>query len=414
MFRERASLRNVCLCLTILVTSTQGEESALEVEVPYGFVAPVKLKDGRLFSVDRNLHGLFSSDGGQSWDSPNGVLIDGQGKVRHNPARTSALNLCRLVSGAIGLVYRERDSSSSSELHGMRTYQGLFRKSIDEGQTWSAPVRIAPDNTPAFPTFLVQLKSGRLVVPSEYAFKQATDLHTDAHHKMAVCTVFYTDDEGQTWNESADSLFVRQGNGGLIHFVEAPCVAETSDGRLLIFMRTEMQRLAQSYSSDGGVHWSLTELNSLASSRSEALLLRVPSTEDLLCIWNQANADEIRTGFYRSRLTSAISKDSGKSWQHFRTIVMSKGMKAVDRVEPAPVSWLRSSGAVPHTLNLIPREGFRSVRAPRASIIDGQVYFVWNDRLYRRDSESKPGWKNVYYKQMLRIIPLSWFYENGE
>jgi len=36
------------------------------------------------------------------------------------------------------------------------------------------------------------------------------------------------------------------------------------------------------FSDDEGVHWSLTELNSLASSRSEVLLLRLPGTADLL------------------------------------------------------------------------------------------------------------------------------------
>jgi len=294
--------------------------------------------------------------------------------------------------------------------HGMRGYDGFFRKSLDESQTWSQPVPIAPTGTPDFPTFLIQTKSGRLIVPSEYSFKQSTHKWIDAHHKMSVCTVFHSDDEGDTWNESPDSLFVREQDGGFMHFAEAPCVAETADGRLLIFMRTEMQRLAQSYSEDEGVHWSPTQLNSLASSRSEVLLLSIPSTRDLLCIWNQVDAEEIRTGFYRSRFTSAVSKDSGKTWQNFRTLVMSLGLKHRDRIEPSvPPSRLRSGGAVPSP-ELIPAEGFRSVRAPRASIIDGKVYFVFDDRLYGRDPSSGSGWKNIHYKYTLRVIPVEWFY----
>jgi hypothetical protein len=125
----------------------------------------------------------------------------------------------------------------------------------------------------------------QLIVPSEYAFTQASQ---NLRSEMCVCTVFYSDDEGGEWQESADSMFVRSNGGAALHFVECPCVAETADGRLLCFMRTEMQRLAQSYSSDSGVHWGLTELNSLASSRAELMLLRLPGTADLLCIWNQA------------------------------------------------------------------------------------------------------------------------------
>jgi hypothetical protein len=103
----------------------------------------------------------------------------------------------------------------------------------------------------------VQLESGRIVVPSEYAFKQAAQT---GRFEMSVCTVFYSDDEGGAWRESADAMFVREDGGARIHFVETPCVAETADGRMLCFMRTEMQRLAQSYSDDGGIHWGPTEL----------------------------------------------------------------------------------------------------------------------------------------------------------
>ena len=173
---------------------------------------------------------------------------------------------------------------------------------------------------------------------------------------------------------------------------------------------TEMQRLLQSYSDDDGSHWEMPELSSLLSSRSEVMVLRIPSTGDLLCVWNQAAAEEIRSGFYRSRMSSGISKDSGKTWEHFRTLVMSLGMKRRERIEPSePPARLRSGGAVPRP-ELIPEEGFRSVRAPRVSIIDGKVFFVWDDRLYGRDPDSRNGWKNIYYKQKLRVIPLSWFY----
>ena len=61
---------------------------------------------------------------------------------------------------------------------------------------------------------------------------------------------------------------------------------QTTSGRLLMFMRTEMQRIAQSYSIDGGVHWEQGALNELVSSRSEIWLDRMPGSGDLLCVWN--------------------------------------------------------------------------------------------------------------------------------
>ena len=92
---------------------------------------------------------------------------------------------------------------------------------------------------------------------------------------------------------------------------EEPSIAEVSPGNLLLFHRTPVGRLFQSWSSDNGTTWSLPEPTALASSRAPAALMRIPGTDDLLTIWNQASADEIERGLQRHRLTSAISKDGG-------------------------------------------------------------------------------------------------------
>ena len=140
--------------------------------------------------------------------------------------------------------------------------------------------------------------------------------------------------------------------------------------------------------------------------------MQIPTSGDLLCIWNQASEQEIRTGFYRSRLTSAISKNRGGTWEHFRTVVMSDGMKKVDRiVDPNPPGHLRPSGAVPDDVNLIPPEGFRSVRAPRVSIIGKSVYLCFDDRLYGRSPHDDHGWVRIRVGYTLRVIPIPWFYE---
>ena len=349
--------------------------------------------------------------------------MDAQGRQGHDPEGTRPHNLCRLQSGAIGLVYWQRDMSR--EMSGVYNPDGsvadwnqaMFRKSTDEACTFSEPVPIAPAHTPAFPTFLIQLVSGRLLVPSEYAFKQAAQT---GRFEMSLCTAFYSDDEGATWIESADAMFVREDGGATLHFVETPCVAETADGRLLCFMRNEMQRLAQSYSVDGGAHWGVTELNSLASSRSEVMLLRLPSpAADLLCIWNQTSAAEIRSGFYRSRLSSAISTDSGRTWEHHRTLVAAAAIGMVaGRVEPTePPAWLVSSGPVPHDLELIPAEGHSQHRAPRASVVGDTVFVVWWEALYGRKedaAESERGWVRLRARQRLRAVPLAWFYGQDE
>ena len=369
-----------------------------EVGIPPGFVGPIRLKDGRLFGVAADLHALYSTDEGKSWDL-SGSAFDSN---RHAPAdgRIKPMSMVRLASGAIAVNYWQQ----LSEPVGMRECETFFRKTEDEGRTWSDPVRVTWPNTPAFPTYLLQTSNGRLILPNEYSYRQDSRHHR--HNNMKLCTVFYSDDEGDTWAESDDSVFVgEEDRGARASFVEAPCIAEAADGRLLMFMRTEMQRIAQSYSRDGGVHWEQGVFNELVSSRSEIWLDRIPDTADLLCVWNQVDAEETRTGFYRSRLSSAISKDSGASWQHFRTIVQTDGMAPIERILASePPTLVLSSGVSPDH-GPYPPGGHRTIRHPRVQFIDGRVYLRYDDRIY-----DGPG-SRTKYGDTLRVLPISWFYE---
>ncbi|MDP7637649.1 MAG: sialidase family protein, partial [Phycisphaerae bacterium] len=161
----------------------------------------------------------------------------------------------------------------------------------------------------------------------------------------------------------------------------------------------------QSYSSDGGEHWEQGVLNSLVSSQAAVWLTRIPTTGDLLCVWNQSSAEETTTGYYRSRLTSAISTDSGATWQHFRTMASGPGVKEIDRiVDPEPPGFLESSGVLPKLERILP-EGHRTVRHPRVRFIDDMAYLVFDDRWYNQQGKKfKDPWR-------LRAVPISWFYE---
>lgn len=369
-----------------------------EVEIPSGFVGPIRLVDGRLFGLDSKLNHLHSSDDGRSWEQ-SGPMPDPEDVTLAGEV-FQPMSLIRLASGAIAFNYWQRLPDPT----GMRECRTLFRKTPDEGLTWSNPVVVTWPNTPAYPTYMMQTQAGRLVMPNEYAFKQDTRHHI--HNSMKLCTTFYSDDEGDSWAESADCVFVcEQDRGASVSFVEAPCVAETTDGRLLMLMRTEMQRIAQSYSSDGGVHWEQGVFNDLVSSRSEIWLDRMPGTGDLLCVWNQVSTEETLSGFYRSRLSAAISKDCGASWTNFRTIVQTEGMDEVDRIGASePPAFVMSSGVSPAS-GPYPASGHRTVRHPRVRFVDDRAYLRYDDRCYR-----EPQSKASYYGAKLRVLPIAWFY----
>ena len=383
--------------------NTGGEEglsSPTEFQIPFGFVGPLRLKNGGLLAIETGLNGLLSWDEGRSWRNK-GRLIFTNGKDFPDDCR--AWSLIRLASGKIALTYEPIPPTpygGSSEFYGT-----FYCCSEDEGETWSLPIRVSWANTPANPTWLIQLKSGRLMLPNEYSFP--TPAH-EKHSAMNICTAYLSDDEGKNWRESNNYLFLWDHPDGLIGHVEVPCAAEAGDGRLLMFMRTELRRVAQSYSNDGGENWEPVTLNSLVGSNAEIFLASLPETGDLLCAWNQVSAEESRKGCYRARLSSAVSRDAGKNWENFRTISASPGMDEVSRiVDHDPPSFLRRLNAIPREDQMIANE-FWMVRAPRVKFIDGNVYLVYTKRMYRYTDHAMD---RFYDAMHLRILPIEWFYQ---
>ena len=389
------------------------DEIFFEVEVPVDFNGPVELKDGSLFGISRHLIATYSTDGGRTWKD-SGVIVGETGREINGGEGSFTLrpfSLIRLRSGAIALIYLKcikADSDNNPvKFPGPGNPVCYFIKSLDEGKTWSVPVRINQSAMPFWAQWMIQTKTGRLVLEAEYFF------HQPEQRKMAVSTCYYSDDEGSTWNVSTENLYVWENDGALIGMVEEPSIAETNDGRLLMFMRTELGRIAQSYSPDDGTHWQPVTLNELVSSRAELWLAKIPTTGDLLCVWNQATDEEIKTGFYRARLTSAISKDSGETWEHFRTVAASPGMKKITRLaDPDPPRFLRAGGAVPPK-ELVSPEGFWMNRNPRISFVGEKVFMVYEHRVYRYPDGSET-WERVYNKRRLRVFPVEWFYGDDE
>jgi predicted neuraminidase len=121
---------------------------------------------------------------------------------------------------------------------------------------------------------------------------------------------YLSDDDGRTWRESQR---VKPGTGSW----EPACI-ELKDGRVLMLMRTQMGGQFQSHSSDGGATWSEPTLTPLVGTQAPVAITRVPTTGDLLAVWNHnpAAAD----GWRRNPLTAAISRDEGETWGPFRNV----------------------------------------------------------------------------------------------
>ena len=139
---------------------------------------------------------------------------------------------------------------------------------------------------------------------------------------------------------------------------------------------------------------------SLSGSYSPCTIRRIAKTGDLLIVWNQVSGDEMRAGYRRGRLSSAISRDDGKTWEHFRTIdrvVLPPAGRVAPDPEPRMARGLDYVGVLP--------EDFGYVGYPTLEVVDETVFVCWSRSVVR------PREGDVTGKRM-RVLPLSWFYQD--
>jgi hypothetical protein len=370
----------------------------------------VELKDGTLLANN----GRFSQDGGKTWSAPRAL---GNG--------IAGAGIIRLKSGPLALVSQAGYAA------------GKMWLSQDEGKTWAlaGPIKVPGGPVYELGDTLIQLSSGRLLYCWDYNMVgEHSDLSyasgmaygtwkgkryaVEGHGHMPeffASGFSWSDDEGKTWTFGTarkmpnvlmgwfDSKGVPNGLGGISPCGEASIV-ETKDGRVLVFGRSTVGRLVHSYSKDGGERWLALRPTTLASSNSPPRLRRIPKTGDLLCVWNQLSAEEIRRGYRRGRLSAAISKDDGATWANFETIEASEGLDEVAQVNPEP-----------EVLDVRARQQV-------GKLADGYAFFHYanvcfaGDRVYIMYSRGSPSLGNaeqllINQEQVLRIYPLEWFYQ---
>lgn len=235
--------------------------------------------------------GQIGADGG--WRDERVLVENDAGLNVMSPA------LARLGDGALGLLYSFRESTTAASR--------VFRRSEDEGRTWSAPVRL-PQEEPyqtGCHDRLTVLSSGRLIAPLHCTH----DWH--AHHLQV--RVAWSDDHGRSWRLSAPIALPKVADSGESGCIE-PDVAERADGSLLMAIRTAMGTIFRAESHDGGETWHGLRSMEVVAPVAPSLLRRIPGTNDLLLIWNWHYDWSERLGGVRRPLACAISQDGGDSW----------------------------------------------------------------------------------------------------
>ncbi|OIO97132.1 MAG: hypothetical protein AUJ92_04275 [Armatimonadetes bacterium CG2_30_59_28] len=272
----------------------------------------VEMADGSLATVDSQ--GMrISGDDGVTWSEARPVcegLNDGE---------PSSRRLVRTQSDVLSMVYLDFtdykfswDEKAGEPKDDCRMEVWTIR-SVDGGRTWNDRQRLLDGYNANFFGF-IQTSAGRLVVVLEHLVSNPG--------RWVVCS-FVSDDDGQSW---VRSNLIDLGGHGHHDGATEPTVAELSDGRLLMLIRTNLDRFWQAFSDDGGRYWRVIQPSSIDASSAPGHLVRLRSGR-LALVWNRLNpergtrpknapsqASEVPTSWYREELSFALSEDNGVTW----------------------------------------------------------------------------------------------------
>ena len=241
-----------------------------------------------------------SRDGGRTWSAPR-VLQEQTGRTNVMSATLRWLDEPPGDDTPLGMFYLEKNSESDLQV--------LLRMSNDGGRTFGEPIRVTDE--PGYHVLnndrVLRLSTGRLLVPVA-----STPDVRKVNHFISHC--WLSDDGGRTW---------RKGNGSVDlprRGAMEPDVFELRDGRVGMIMRTQAGHIAVATSEDGGDTWGPSSAWSPKSPESPATVRRIPSTGDLLLVWNDTYREGAGHGGRRTPLTTAISRDDGRTWEHVRNL----------------------------------------------------------------------------------------------
>ena len=397
-------------------------DQAFDVDtVPFGLArfGFLELTGGRFLALAPGMKGSVSEDRGRTWGEPSPLVTrDGAALIGRGTC-----GILRLASGRLAIQYMRAELSSIPSV--VAEENGIyFATSADEGQTWSEECRVNLPGASGWPYYdvMIQTKSGRLVLPVRAVYagrrsemKAGTAWGTVKGHKVNVAGhahypeldiayVYYSDDEGQTWRQSENHVLGWPDDGTRgTYATDEPTVAQASDGRLLMFARSTLGRVIEAWSDDDGTSWSRGLPNALCNSYSPVRLRAIPPSGDLHCVWNQVIPDEIRRGFRRSRLTSAISKDNGATWQHFKMLDCAEPLDKTPRQEPDPsiefVVADRDCGDMP--------EDYCVYRYPNVAYVGDTVYIGYSREAFKYSGAPA-------YQFILRAMPIEALYDDSQ
>jgi hypothetical protein len=247
------------------------------------------------YSYDKLHQALISSDNGRTWKS------------------WDAFSSWPTMGYAD--VVRQGKELLAFGFHSNDAYTGtrLWRSS-DEGATWTGgSILTTAASWAPMNQRVLQTSTGRIIVPVEQL------LGSEGAGANQVGTI-YSDNSGQSWSRSP-LIGPPAGYPTAPEGIGEPAVVELPNGKLWMVCRGLGGRLWQSFSTDDGATWATASQTTLVSPLSAVNAKRIPGTDAVVAIWNNATpgtstnwSDSSNVWRPRSPLVFAVSKDNCQTW----------------------------------------------------------------------------------------------------
>ena len=196
------------------------------------------------------------------------------------------------------------------------------RTSTDDGKTWSEPKEITNFTMPEFhnafafgPGHGICTKDGLLIVPV-WMVPKSENVPIERHWPSVMSTIC-SKDNGESW--FMGEIISSQGD---VANPNETVACETSDGRIMLNIRSFLHYRSISYSDSGYVGWSKMEARKeLVDPICFGSVIKYDGLDEKYALLMVNCADE----HDRKNITLRVSFDDGKSWSIKRTIDADRG-----------------------------------------------------------------------------------------
>lgn len=267
---------------------------------------------------------IVSKNRGETFSEPKIILKS----EALNAVTLISITLLKMQNGDIGLFYLKSYKINKCIM--------FLQRSCDNGMTWTQETRCMPqDNYYCVANGrVIRLSNGDLLIPASVNGASREQRATDCSNSPVDISLFHvghlqfflSNDDGYSWQVSGGHYSLpayytcKEG-------LAEPCVIELGGGRLWCVARTDLLAQYELFSDDYGKSWTSPKPSFFTSSISPMMILREPTSSNLVAVWNPVpifyGRHEVFDGIWvgaRNPLSIAVSSDNGKTFSTRKNI----------------------------------------------------------------------------------------------